>query len=101
MKTNIHSWKLTAAVLATGFTLGYCAPVPAADDDFWANQDRADRSFDRYKADSDAYADRLDRQVQEQQRSTADALLCSNPRSTLCRAYGSPPVVIDERKRRW
>ena len=70
-------------------TLSYCTPAPAADD-FWANQDRSDRQFDRYKADSDAYADRLARDERRRERETANLLLCGPGGSaSLCRTYGS------------
>ena len=91
MKTKEEkNWgAVTLAALAIGFAVGHCAPAPAADD-FWANQDRSDRQFDRYKADSDAYADRLDRDERRRERETANLLLCGPGGSaSLCRTYGS------------
>ena len=91
MKTKEEkNWgAVTLVALAIGFAVGYCAPAPAADD-FWANQDRSDRQFDRYKADSDAYADRLDRDERRRERETANLLLCGPGGSaSLCRTYGS------------
>lgn len=55
--------------------LGYCTPAPASEDRFdtsfqpWGTpEDRAAVQFDRYKADSDRYADRLYWQEQRTQR---------------------------------
>ena len=80
--------------------LTYCTPAPAADD-FWANQDRSDRQFDRYKADSDAYADRLDRDERRRERETANLLLCGPGGSaSLCRTYGSDNDQRLDRPRR-
>lgn len=88
--TNIKGIPDAIILIAVALlTLSYCAPAPAADD-FWANQDRSDRQFDRYKADSDAYADRLDRDERRRERETANLLLCGPGGSaSLCRTYGS------------
>ena len=87
MKTKEEkNWgAVTLAALAIGFAVGYCTPAPASDD-FWANQDRSDRQFDRYKADSDAYADRLDRDERRRERETANLLLCGRAAAPPCAA---------------
>lgn len=89
-ETNIKGIPDAIILIAVALlTLSYCTPAPAADD-FWANQDRSDRQFDRYKADSDAYADRLDRDERRRERETANLLLCGPGGSaSLCRTYGS------------
>ena len=88
--TNIKGIPDAIILIAVALlALSYCTPAPAADD-FWANQDRSDRQFDRYKADSDAYADRLDRDERRRERETANLLLCGPGGSaSLCRTYGS------------
>ena len=102
MKTKEEkNWgAVTLGALAIGCAVGYCAPAPASDD-FWANQDRSDRQFDRYKADSDAYADRLDRDERRRERETANLLLCGPGGSaSLCRTYGSDNDQRLDRPRR-
>ena len=96
--TNIKGIPDAIILIAVALlTLSYCTPAPAADD-FWANQDRSDRQFDRYKADSDAYADRLDRDERRRERETANLLLCGPGGSaSLCRMETQRSVAPTER----
>jgi len=94
---KIHGLTDAAAIIAICLgLLSYCTPAPADEID-----DRTERMFDRYMADSDRYADRLDAQQRRQEQETANALLCGPGRTStyLCRAYGSDDQRFDKRRR--
>lgn len=84
--TNIKGIPDAIILIAVALlTLSYCTPAPADE-----VEDRTERMFDRYMADSDRYADRLDRDERRRERETANLLLCGPGGSaSLCRTYGS------------
>ena len=83
---KIHGLTDAAIIIASCLLLlGYCTPAPADE-----VEDRTERMFDRYMADSDRYADRLDRDERRREQETANLLLCGPGGSaSLCRTYGS------------